>query len=138
MVSVASALAEWPSRVKKIFLQSTYDKEGIFALKLFIKGRPEIITVDDRLPFTGSQPFFAKKSKDGAWWMPILEKAYAKINTNYEMIGFGWMSEAARILTGAPSYRFSSRSYTPAALFKIVKDADRNKYVMTAASMASY
>lgn len=49
---------------------------------------------------------FAKKSYDGSWWLPILEKAYAKIVVNYEVMGFGWMTESARILTGAPSYRF--------------------------------
>jgi hypothetical protein len=43
--------------------------------------------------------------------MPLLEKAYAKANVNYENIGYGWMTQAARILTGAPSYRYTSGSF---------------------------
>lgn len=138
MISVASALAEWPDRVKKIFIQQAYVKEGIFAMNLFIKGKPTVITVDDRLPSNGASPFFAKKSSDSGWWMPILEKAYAKINVNYEIIGFGWMSEAARILTGAPSYMFTSSAYTPANLFNFLDQVDSKQYVLTAASLSNY
>ena len=54
----------------------------------------------------------------------MLEKAYAKINVNYETIGFGWMSESARILTGAPSYRYTSSSFSASSLFSKIKEAD--------------
>lgn len=124
MVSVASALAEWPDRIKKLFVQDSYNSEGIFAINLYVKGRPQVITVDDQLPFTTSQPLFAKRSGDGAWWLTLLEKAYAKVNVNYEIIGYGWMSESARILTGAPSYRYTSRSFSTSTLFQKLKDAD--------------
>lgn len=124
MVAVAAALAEYPNRIKKIVMQNTYNKEGIFTFNLWVKGKPQVISIDDRLAFSGSQPIFAKKSSDGAWWMALLEKAYAKVGTNYEVIGFGWMSESARILTGAPSYRFSSRKYSAETLYTQMKDAD--------------
>jgi hypothetical protein len=107
-------------------------------MNLYVKGKPTVVTIDDRLPFTGTRPFFAKQSGDGGWWMPLLEKAYAKINVNYETIGFGWMSEAARIVTGAPSYRYTSRSYSPSSLFKKLKEVDKRHYVLTAASMKRY
>lgn len=138
MVSVASALAEWPARIQRIFVQNSYNKEGIFALNLYVKGKPTVVTVDDKLPFTSSTPLFAKPSPDRGWWLPILEKAYAKINVNYETIGFGWMSEAARILTGAPSYRFASSKYSPASLFSYLQQVDSKQYVLTAASLDSY
>jgi len=31
----------------------------------------------------------ANPGKDNSWWMPILEKAIAKANVNYDMLG-GW------------------------------------------------
>lgn len=49
MVAVASSLAEYDNRVKNMFIQQTYNDEGIFAIKLFVKGKPTIITVDDRM-----------------------------------------------------------------------------------------
>ena len=49
---------------------------------------------------------FADVALDGGQWLPILEKAYAKISVNYEKMGLGWMDEAMRILTGAPSTQY--------------------------------
>jgi hypothetical protein len=44
-----------------------------------------VLNIDDRLPVTNmGQPVMAKKSTSGgAWWLPVLEKAYAKFNLNY-------------------------------------------------------
>jgi len=61
------------------------------AVKLFIKGKPEIVTLDDFLPFISSTTLFAsRRSSDGDFWMSFLEKAFAKVNGNYEAIGGGW------------------------------------------------
>jgi Calpain family cysteine protease len=135
MVSVAASLAEYPERVKKLFMQQEYVKEGIFGLRLHVRGKPTYLTIDDRLPYTSSAPLFASKGSGGSWWMPILEKAYTKVFVNYETIGFGWMSESARVLTGAPSYRYTSNSKSVSEIWDILKTADQKRYVLTAASM---
>ena len=45
-------LAEYPDRVKKLFMLDEYPKEGIFATQLYVKasrvGEPIIQTIDDR------------------------------------------------------------------------------------------
>jgi len=46
---------------------------------------------------------FTSKSELGAWWMPLLEKAYAKLDQNYERIISGNGLEALRTLTGMPT-----------------------------------
>ena len=46
----------------------------------------------------------AFKSNPGAWWMPLMEKAYAKIHVNYENLIAGSPLEAMRILTGMPTF----------------------------------
>jgi hypothetical protein len=59
-------------------------------------------------PVYGVQPAFAKPTTDGGWWLPLLEKAYAKVNVNYEMISSGSQAEAARFFTGAPAREFET------------------------------
>jgi len=54
-----------------------------------VKGRPEDVTVDDLFPVYQNEPAFAKPTNDSGWWIPLLEKAYAKVNVNYEMISSG-------------------------------------------------
>jgi hypothetical protein len=73
------------SRIKNIFLTDTYNNEGIFALNLYIRGRPMTITLDDYIPlYNGNMIFLNKSARNGNFWAAILEKAFAKITGNYE------------------------------------------------------
>ncbi len=93
-------------------------------VKLFIKGKPEIVTIDDFLPFISSTTLFGtRRSSDGDFWMPLLEKAFAKLNGNYEAIGAGWQSESFKILNGAPSRIYMSSSVTPTSAWNIIIEA---------------
>ena len=52
----------------------------------------------------GSNLIFSQQSPlSNSFWVPLLEKAYAKVNRNYEGINYGWMAEPMRVFTGAPS-----------------------------------
>ena len=104
LLTVIAALAERDNIIPKLFDQQEYTQEGIFTVKGFIKGRREEITIDDLFPVYSHQPAFAKPSPDGGWWLPLIEKAFAKVNVNYEMISSGTQAEAARFLTGFPSH----------------------------------
>lgn len=116
-----------------MFNQTTYNEEGIFTIRAFVKGRPEDITIDDYFPVYSHQPAFAKPSPDGGWWLPLLEKAFAKVHVNYEMISSGSHSEAARFLTGAPSQEFTSNVETIDELWSNIHNAIENDYLVTAA-----
>ena len=106
MIACLSSMAEFPDRLKRMILTHELNKEGIVAFRVFVKGRPEVITIDDKLPYGTASPLFLKRTVDHAYWAPLAEKLYAKINVNYETIGWGWMSEAMQIFTGAPSTLF--------------------------------
>jgi len=47
-------------------------------------------------------------SVNKAWWLPILEKAYAKFNVNYATLNGGNPSQALRELTGMPVEMYDS------------------------------
>lgn len=51
-MAAASALAEKPERLEKIFLNadSEINKNGIYALNLYTLGVPHTVVVDDFLP----------------------------------------------------------------------------------------
>lgn len=55
---------------------------------------PKVVVIDDYFPFEiqdfEEKLFFAKMGSDGALWGPLLEKLWAKINGNYELIQAGW------------------------------------------------
>lgn len=106
LLTVLAALAERGNYIPSMFTQKQYTNEGIFTVKVWVKGRQEDVTIDDLFPVYSHTTAFAKPSSDGGWWMPLLEKAFAKVHVNYEMISSGSQTEAARFLTGNPSKEF--------------------------------
>ncbi|KAK5112684.1 hypothetical protein LTR85_011195 [Meristemomyces frigidus] len=47
--------------------------------------------------------YFGKCADDSQFWLPLLEKAYAKLHGDYEAIHGGWAGEAMEDLTGGNS-----------------------------------
>ena len=84
-------MAEKKSRIDEVFITDNYpNSAGILALNLCVKGKPEVITIDDQLPFVSGNPIFAKRSSDNDFWTAFIEKSFAKMMGNYENIGGGW------------------------------------------------
>ena len=76
----ASAVAEVPNRLEKVFLNNSLRSTGIYGFQFYVLGVPTTITIDDHLPLDSSgNAVFAKVSDDGALWGPLLEKAFAKL-----------------------------------------------------------
>jgi len=71
-------------------------------MEMFSQGLPIKVVIDDRLPVRWSRPKFAKQSANGAWWLPLLEKAAAKYWGTYEKMNGGNEGEAWFQLTGYP------------------------------------
>ena len=67
-----------------------YNPNGIFRFYFWVKDGWYAINVSDELPMIySSTPLTARKSEAGAWWLPLMEKAYAKMHVNYERLAFG-------------------------------------------------
>lgn len=130
-------MATYPERVKKMFLTQELNKEGVIAMVQYIKGRPEVVTIDDRLPWGTSTPLFLKGTSDSAYWATMAEKVYAKIAVNYETIGWGWMNESFYILTGVPTTMFTSKSFTLDEMTAVLKDSYAKDFMFTAACMSA-
>jgi hypothetical protein len=63
----------------------------------------------------------------------LIEKAFAKVHVNYEMISSGTHSEAARFLTGAPAHEFKAAVQSVEELWSMITNAIKNNYMVTAA-----
>ena len=68
---------------------------------------------------------------DGAFFGPLLEKLWAKINGSYEKTPAGWARESLRVLSGAPGYDYLTSSYTTDEIWKLMTDATSNKFIVS-------
>jgi len=50
-LSSAAALAEYPSRIEKLFLTRSVNQENIAAVRVFVCGVPTTITIDTNVPY---------------------------------------------------------------------------------------
>ena len=59
--------------------------------------------IDDLLPVgAGGSPANARSGSDGSLWLPLLEKAFAKLYVSYSTLANGNTAEALRVMTGMP------------------------------------
>jgi len=91
---------------------------------MYYIGQPVEFNIDDKLPVRHGDLINADKSLNNAWWMPLLEKAYAKFNINYLQLNGGNEIEALVALTGKPTATYDAADYTNDALFDLIHDAD--------------
>uniref|UniRef100_A0A6B2KYK4 Calpain catalytic domain-containing protein n=1 Tax=Arcella intermedia TaxID=1963864 RepID=A0A6B2KYK4_9EUKA len=80
---------------------------GFYQCKFFKNGQWTIVTVDDRLPVNAQGKLVFAHCRDlNEFWVPIIEKAYAKLHGYYEAIESGSISAALMDLTGEASQSF--------------------------------
>ena len=105
---------------------------------MYVMGIPVSVTVDEFLPFNmrsfGGELRYGKPGVDGALWMPILEKAAAKLYGNYEMISGGYMGPAIQAMTGAPYFDTSHTDVTPDELWDYIDEKLAANWMVTAAT----
>ena len=70
----------------------------------------------------------------GELWVPLLEKAWAKIHGSYSSTIAGHPNKALTDLTGAPCSCYFTTSKEAAELWDIVRDAERQRFVCCASA----
>ena len=104
-------------------------------MRFIYGGVPRLVTIDDYLAWNGSALAFTnvKKKNDADFWVPFLEKAYAKIHGSYFAIEAGLPAHVMHSLTGAPSTHIM-HDYNTATSKEINRKAmvfaDKHDYTM--------
>uniref|UniRef100_UPI0037E7B907 calpain-10 isoform X1 n=1 Tax=Semicossyphus pulcher TaxID=241346 RepID=UPI0037E7B907 len=80
---------------------------GSFQFSFWQQGRWTDVAIDDRLPCINSTLCFARCHTPTAFWVALLEKAYAKLHGSYERLWAGQVSESLVDLTGGLAERWS-------------------------------
>jgi len=106
---------------------------GAFHFRFWQFGRWYDFTVDDRLPVIGGRLCFGESPNRDEFWLPLLEKAYAKANGCYKALDFGVCKDALEDLTGGLAVTYQLGDRTPKHLRTIISKAIRSKTFICAA-----
>lgn len=134
-LAAVSSLAEEPDRITRVVWNQDYNKKGAFRFFFWIKDGWYGINIDDRLPVitwgNGYRTWATGRSMNEAWWMPLLEKAFAKLDQNYDSIIGGNGMEGLRTLTGMPVTDIPNKKDDITRLYPIHKYWASRNFPMT-------
>ena len=134
-LSALSALAEYPMRVREVFLTPERNKSGVYAVRVFTQGTFSTIVIDDYIPVHPGYDFpYFSHTQNNDIWVPLVEKVWAKANGGYENTSAGTEEEALRFLTGAPCTRFHNKEERSSSIWGDILEAYRNQWIVCAAS----
>ncbi|MES1919602.1 hypothetical protein MHBO_001402, partial [Bonamia ostreae] len=103
-VAAVCCLAEKQELLERIFGENKISPIGKYKLNLFKNGQPVSVKIDSLIPVGDkSNACFGSSSNLNQMWVPLLEKAYSKLNGSYKSLTSGECHEAFFDMTGCPS-----------------------------------
>ncbi|CAF3665498.1 unnamed protein product [Rotaria sp. Silwood1] len=114
LIAALSLIVERPGILRHILLTQNVNSEGIYLVRLCHNGLWTTIIVDDFFPCYEDGTLLFTKARRRQLFIPIIEKACAKLFGSYSNLTSGQMAEALQLFTGAPcDYIHLDRSDEP-------------------------
>lgn len=113
LLAALALITERPRILRHILLTQCVNNEGIYLVRICYNGLWKTIIVDDCFPCTNQKQLVFSKAKNRQLYVPLIEKACAKLFGSYTNLNGGHMLEGLQLLTGAPCDYINLESLNP-------------------------
>ena len=82
---------------------------GYSVFRFFKNGRWQFVVIDTKIPYSAAskEPLYARCVDPQEFWVPLIEKAYAKLHGCFEVLNGGLMREGMVDISGGVSEEFN-------------------------------
>ena len=105
LMAALALITERPRMLRHILLTENVNREGIYLVRICHNGLWKTVILDDCFPCTDYNTLAFSKATKRQLYVPLIEKACAKIFGSYSNLRGGSTAEGLQILTGAPCDR---------------------------------
>ena len=102
LLAALALVTERPRILRQILLTKTVNDEGIYLVRICHNGSWKTIMVDDCFPCTNQGQLVFSQARGRQLYVPLIEKACAKLFGSYTNLISGTLIEGLQLLTGAP------------------------------------
>ena len=136
-LSVLGSLCNIPKLIEKLFYSKnlTKSKNHQYGINFYINGIWKLILIDDFFPArnTSFKKFAFAYSTSEEIWVPLLEKAWAKLNGCYAKVGTGGLpNEVFDICSEAYNENILIKNKNKDLLWQEIFEGEKKNYMMTA------
>jgi len=111
---------------------SAHPEFGFYQFRFYKNGKWRVVTISDEIPCTqsgNSCMIWASSCKDqNEFWVPLIEKAYAKLHGSYQSLEGGWTADGFVDLTGGISERVEFNK--EAGLWELISNCIHEQWLM--------
>ena len=101
-MAALALITEQPKMLEHIVLTKTINNEGVYLIRICHNGVWKTVIVDDCFPCTENKQLAYTKANRRQLYVPLIEKACAKLFGSYADLSGGQTAEGLQLLTGAP------------------------------------
>ncbi|CAF3665931.1 unnamed protein product [Rotaria sp. Silwood1] len=107
LLAALALITERPKMLQHIVLTKTVNEQGVYLIRLCHHGLWKTIIIDDCFPCAQDNQLAYSKASGRQLYVPLIEKACAKLFGSYADLIGGHTEEGLQLLTGAPSIRIN-------------------------------